>query len=195
MGNSSSTNGGGLDCAQLLQKFHDTDAAYQSASNERKEHHFPRRHAALMMVLGTPPRTRDEICDVMRIALDELAKELMIPGRLPEAVSAALANCHRAIEDLALESRIGGEKRIVEVAASEPAPSEGFVELDSEIAKLDRFAGLLAYLAKNCGGKDEQPVFFALTNSAEAIRDGLSTAVDKLIPTALTAGSKATARQ
>lgn len=183
MGNGNSTHGGGQDSAQLLRRFREVDGAYQSAPDAEKEKYFPRRHAALMTLLGTPPRTRDEIAEVMSVALDELAKDLMVPGPVPEAVAAALANCLRAIED---ESRFPAERRRIELAAAgSDAPSDVLVNLDSEIAKLDKFAGLLAYLADNSDGKLEQSMFFALMNSAEAIRDALSSAVDKLMPTTM----------
>lgn len=184
MGNGNAIYGASQDCAQLLKKFGDADAAYQSAPDAEKENHFPRRHAALMMVLGTLPRARSEIAELMCIALDELAKDLMISGPVPEAVAAALANCLRAIEDVELESPFCGERRSIELAATDGAPSDTLIELDSEISKLGKFAGLLAYLANNSDGKEEQTVFFALMNSAEAIRDALSSAVDKLIPMA-----------
>ena len=183
MGNGNSTHGGGQDSAQLLRRFREVDGAYQSAPDAEKEKYFPRRHAALMMLLGTPPRTRDEIAEVMSVALDELAKDLMVPGPVPEAVAAALANCLRAIED---KSRFPAERRSVEPAAADfGAPSDVLINLNSEIAKLDKFAGLLAYLANNSDGKLEQSMFFALMNSAEAIRDALSTAVSKLMPTTM----------
>lgn len=105
MGNGNSTYGGGQDFAQLLRRFREVDGTYQSAPDAEKEKYFPRRHAALMMLLGTPPRTRDEIAEVMSVALDELAKDLMVPGPVPEAVAAALANCLRAIENVDLEPR------------------------------------------------------------------------------------------
>jgi hypothetical protein len=120
----------------------------------------------------------------MSVALDELAKDLMVPGPVPEAVAAALANCLRANEG---ESPFPAERRIIEPAAADSdAPSDALINLDSEIAKLDKFAGLLAYLANNSDGKLEQSVFFALMNSAKAIRDALSSAVDKLMPTTMT---------
>jgi hypothetical protein len=184
MGNGNSTYGGGQESAQLLRRFREVDGAYQSASDAEKEKYFPRRHAALMALLGAPPRTRDEIAEVMSVALDELAKDLMVPGPVPDAVAAALANCLRAIED---GSCFPAERRRIELAAAgSDAPSDVLINLDSEIAKLDKLAGLLAYLANNADGKLEQSVFFALKNSAEAIRDALSSAVDKLIPTTMT---------
>jgi|SRR5688572_18288668 hypothetical protein len=186
MGNGNSTHGGGQDSAQLLRRFREVDGAYQSAPDAEKEKYFPRRHAALMMLLGTPPRTRDEIAEVMSVALDELAKDLMVPGPVPEAVAAALANCLRAIEGVDFDSRFPGEKRSIDLAATDSdAPSDVLVNLNSEIAKLDKFAGLLAYLANNSDGKLEQSMFFALMNSAEAIRDALSSAVDNLMATTM----------
>jgi hypothetical protein len=183
MGNGNSTHGGGQDSAQLLRRFREVDGAYQSAPDAEKEKHFPRRHAALMTLLGTPPRTRDEIAEVMSVALGELAKDLMAPGPVPEAVAAALANCLRALED---ESHFPAERRRIELAAAaSDAPSDVLINLDSEIAKLDKFTGLLAYLADSSDGKLEQSVFFALKNSAEAIRDALSSAVDKLMRTTM----------
>lgn len=184
MGNGNSTYGGGQDSAQLLRRFRELDGAYQSAPDAEKEKYFPRRHAALMTLLGVPPQTRDEIAEVMSVALDELAKDLMVPGPVPEAVAAALANCLQAIED---ESRFPAERRHIELAAAgSDVPSDVLINLDSEIAKLDKFTGLLAYLANSSDGKLEQSVFFALKNSAEAIRDALLSAVDKLIPTTTT---------
>jgi len=180
MGNS--TTGGGQDCTLLLQKFRDADAAYQSAPPTEKEHYFPRRHAALMMVLGIPPRTRNEIAEVMSVALDELAKELLVPGPVPEVVAAALTNCLRAIEDIDLEPRIG-PRRSIELTATVDAPSAALVDLDSEIEKLKKLAGLLSYLADNSGGKEVQSVFSALMSSVEAIQCSLSAAVDKLMST------------
>jgi hypothetical protein len=182
MGNGNSIYGASQDSAQMLKKFRDADAAYQSASDAEKESHFPPRHAALMMVLGTPPRTRSEVADLMCIALDELTKDLMISGPVPDAVAAALANCLRAIEDVELEAPFREERRSIELATTDAAPSDTLIKLDSEIRKLDKFTGLLAYLANNSNGKEEQAVFFALMNSAEAIRDALSNTVDKLMP-------------
>jgi hypothetical protein len=140
-----------------------------------------------MLVLATPPQTRDEICEVMHIALDELAKDLILAGPLPDAVAAALANCLRAIEGINLEHSMREVKVSIEpTAIDSDAPSDIAIDLDREIAKLDKFASLLAYLASNSTGKREEGVFFALMNGAEAIRDSLSTAVDKLMPAGAT---------
>jgi hypothetical protein len=187
MGNGNSTHGEGQEFAALLRRFRELDGAYQSAPDAEKEKYFPRRHAAMMMLLGTPPRTRDEIAEVMSVALDELAKELMVPGPVPQAVAAALANCLRAIEHVDPDSGFPGEKRSIEPAAAvSDVPPDAVIRLGSEIAKLDKLARLLAYLAKISDGKEEQPVFFALMNSVEAIRDGLSGAVDKLMHPTMT---------
>lgn len=173
------------ECAQRLRKFHEAHATYEAAPDSEKENHFARRHAALMLVLATPPQSRDEICGVMRIALDELAKELMLGGPLPDAVSVALANCLRAIEAISLE--LSTRDAITESPATDSdAPTDIVIDLDLEIGKLDKFASLLAYLASNSPGKREEGVFFALMNGAEAIRDSLSSAVDKLMPAGAT---------
>ena len=177
MGNS--TTGGDQDCTLLLRKFRDADAAYQSAPPTEKAHYFPRRHAAPMMVLGTPPRTRNEITEVMSVALDELAKDLLVPGPVPEVVAAAPTNCLRAIEDIDLEPRID-PRRSIELATTADAPSAALIDLDSEIEKLNKFTSLLGYLADNSGG-DVQSVFSALRNNVEVIQSSLSAAVDKLI--------------
>ena len=183
MGNGNSIYGGGQDCAQALRRFREVDAVYQSAPDTEKENHFPRRHAALMLVLSTPPQTRNDISEVMGIALHELANELMVPGPMPDAVAAALAHCHRAIENVDLRPRIRGAEPGIELATSDSdCPSEVLVQIVSEIDKLRKFADLLAYLAKNSVGKDEQSVFGALMNSVEAIKEGLSIAVAKLMP-------------
>jgi hypothetical protein len=122
----------------------------------------------------------------MRIALDELAKDLMLEGPVPRAVATALMNCLRAIEDHESIATGVGEKVGIELAVANSAPSETLVGLDLEIAKLSRFGGLLAYLAGNSGGKDVQPVFFALMDSVETICSSLSVAADRLMPTAMT---------
>jgi hypothetical protein len=181
MGNGNSTGWASSDYAQLLKKFRDADAAYQSAPDADKENHFPRRHAALMMVLGTPPRMAGEIAELMGIALDELTRHFMISGPVPEAVVGALTNCLQAIEDVDHASSIRGEKHSIEVATTEAAPSDTLIGLDCEIGKLDKLAGLLAYLAKNSHGREEEAVFLAVMNGTEAIRDALSSAVDKLM--------------
>lgn len=189
MASGASTTGVGQaqECAQRLRKFREADATYAAAPNPEKENHFARRHAALMLVLATPPQSRDEICEVMRIALDELAQDLMVPGPMPEAVAAALANCLRAIEGINPEPTMRDVKVSVEpTAIDSDIPSDAVVDLDLEIAKLDKFASLLAYLAGNATGKREEGAFFALMNGVEAIRDSLSTAVDKLMPASAT---------
>ena len=79
---------------------------------------FARRHAALMLVLGTHPSSHDEVCDIMRVALDELTKDLLHDGPVPRAVVNALdelpasprrrrravsssrKGCHRVARDL-----------------------------------------------------------------------------------------------
>jgi len=131
----------------------------------------------------------------MRIALDELAKDLMLDGPVPRAVASALSNCLRAIQSVEWEAPIPhGEKGTIEIALADSAPTEPLVDLNSEIDKLDKLAGLLAYLANNSGGKDVQAVFFALTNGVAAIRDTLAAAVDKLMPTPVMARRPASAR-
>lgn len=182
MGNGNSTYDGAQDYDLSLSKFHAADAAYEAAPDTEKENYFARRHAALMLVLGIRPRSHDEICEVMRIALDELSKDLMLDGPVPRAVAAALTNCLRAIEGIELASSSRGEKVSIELAATDSAPSEPLMDLDAEIAKLHQFASLLGYLANNSGGKDVQAVFFALMHGVEAIRDAISAAVDKLMP-------------
>jgi hypothetical protein len=186
MGNGNSTSDGTQDYVFGLSKFREADAAYEAAPDAEKENYFTRRHAALMLVLGIRPRSHDEICEVMRIALHELAKDLMLDGPVPRAVASALTNCLRAIEGFELASSFRGEKVSIELAATDSAPSEPLVDLDSEIAKLHQFASLLGYLANNSGGKDVQAVFFALMNGVESIRDTLSAAVDRLMPTTTT---------
>jgi hypothetical protein len=195
MGNGNSTGWASSDYAQLLKKFREADAAYQSAPDADKENHFPRRHAALMMVLGTPPRMAGEIAELMGIALEELTRHLMISGPVPEAVVGALTNCLRAIEDVDQAPSIRGEERSIELAATEAAPSDTVMELDCEIGKLDKLAGLLAYLAKSSHGREEEAVFLAVRNGAEAIRDALSSAVDELMLVSPSTRRQATTRR
>lgn len=105
----------------------------------------------------------------------------MISGPVPEAVVSARTNCLRAIEDVDQASSIRGEKRSIELAATEAVPLDTPMELDCEIGKLGKWAGLLAYLAKSSHGREEEAVFLAVRNGAEAIRDALSSAVDELM--------------
>ena len=166
MGNETSTSGSKDELATHLSKFREVHAAYDAAPDGEKESLFASRHASLMLALGTPPRSHDEVCGLMRVALNELAKDGMFDGPVPRAIATALTNCLRALE------RAGDKIRIHEAVAS-PLPADTPVSLDSEIMKLDRFAGLLGYLAEGSGGKDVQAVFFALMNGVEAIRDSL----------------------
>lgn len=179
---------GAQECALRISKFREAHAAYEAASDTEKQNYFARRHAALMLLLGAPPQSQDEICEVMRIALDELSKHVMLDGPVPSAVAAALSNCLRAMEHS--EDRVS-----IEQAVTDSVPPEAFTNLDSEIAKLGELTGLLAYLANNSSGKDEQAVFSALKNGAEAIGAALSTAVDKLMLSAPTRHRHAGARR
>jgi len=170
MGNDNAS--GARDGALLLARFREADAAYEAVPDAEKPKLFARRHAALMLVLGTHPRSRDEVCAVMRIALDELTRDVMLDGPVFRAVANALGNCLQAIEDdeaadISIEPHVNGSP------VSEPS-----VDLESGVAKLDSFAGLLAYLANNSGGKEMQHVFFALLTNIEAIRDTMSAAAD-----------------
>ena|SRR5215813_8618022 len=194
MGNGNSRYSEEQDCALSLSKFREADAAYETAAEDTKENHFARRHAALMLVLGTAPTSPNEIADVMRIALDELTKDLMLDGPVPRAVASALSNCLRAIERSDWEPFPRGEKTRIEIALADSGPPQLLVDLHSEIDKLDKLAGLLTYLANNSGGKDVQAVFFSLTNGVAAIRDTLAATLDKLMPTTAMALRPASAR-
>ena len=176
MGNGNSTNSTVKECAMHLSRFREAHAAYEAASDAEKESLFASRHASLMLALSTPPQSHDEICGLMRIALGELAKNGMFDGPVPRAIATALANCLRAIE-------FAGDKIRVHEAVASPLPAETPTNLDSQITKLDRFAGLLRSLAESSGGKDAQAVFFALMNGIEAIRDSLLVVSNRSIST------------
>lgn len=176
MGNSSGAKNGAL----ILARFREIDDAYEAATDAERSSFFARRHAALMLVLGTHPSSHDEICDIMRIALDELKKDLLRDGPMPHAVVNALTNCLRAIEDTAAPP-LHREKVAIELRADDPVPSEPLIDLDTGVAKLDSLAGLLTYLANSSDGKEVQPVFFALLTNVETIRDLMSGAADRLV--------------
>jgi hypothetical protein len=181
MGNAvpSGAQGGAL----LLARFHEADAAYEAAPDAEKPSLFARRHAALMLVLGTHPSSHEEVCDVMRIALDELTKDLLHEGPVPRAVANALTNCLQAIE--ANNSLFFDQAKVaIELHTNDPAPSEPIIALDAGAAKLDSLAGLLAYLANSSGGRDIQAVFLALLTNVESIRDLVSGATERIVNTA-----------
>ena len=177
MGNT--TSGGAQDGALVLARFREADNAYQAASDAEKPNLFARRHAALMLVLGTHPSSHDEVCDIMRVALHELANDLLQDGPVPRAVVNALTNCLQALEDIGAPSLHRG-KVAIELRARDTVPSDSLVDLDTGVAKLDSLAGLLAYLANNSGGKEAQAVFFALLTNVETIRDLISGTADRL---------------
>jgi hypothetical protein len=174
---------GTLDCAGHLRRFREANRAYEVALDAEKENHFARRYGALMLVLGTTPQTRDQVCDVMGIALEELAKDLTHDGPLPDAVKACLGNCLRAMQAMKQEP-----PKAIARASNAPtgfdsdAPPLSFIQMEAEIAKLDSFVGLLTYLGKHNSGKVEGEVFLSLKNSAESIGYALSSAVRKLMP-------------
>jgi hypothetical protein len=178
MGNANPS--GAQDGALVLARFREADAAYEAAPDAERPSLFARRHAALMLVLGTHPNSHDEICDVMRIALDELTKDLLHEGPVPRAVANALANCLQALEDRGAPSlhRVGAP---FELHGYDSAPSEPIVDLDTGAAKLDSLAGLLAYLANSSGGRDVQAVFLALLTNVETIRDLISGATERML--------------
>ena len=170
-------NIGARDGALVLARFREADDAYQSASDADKPSFFARRHAALMLVLGTHPSSHDEVCDVMNIAIDELTKDFLHDGPVPRAVMNALMNCLRAIEDFGAPRR--GKIAIEHANAS--VPPEPLVDLDAGVAKLDSLATLLAYLANSSGNKEVQGLFFAVLTNVETIRDHISGAADRLM--------------
>ena len=177
MGNANSS--GAQDGALVLARFRKSNDAYEAATDAERSNLFAQRHAALMLVLDTHPSSHDEVCDIMHIALDELTKDLMHDGPVPRAVANALTNCLRAIEDVGAPS-LHRERVAIELRASDSAPSEPLVDLDTGTAKLDSLAGLLAYLANSSGSKEVQAVFFALLTNVETIRDLISGAADRL---------------
>lgn len=171
-----------VNLAWELERYREANRIYESAPDSEKEMHFARRHAALMLVLGSRPKLQDDICEVMRIAVAELEKDLMHEGPLPDAVKACLATCAGAIAACKWEAL--PSKRMP--AAAGPlaldvdAPPQPLIDLESELAKLDSFASLLAYLSRNSGGKLEEGMFVALRNQAEAIKEGLAAALQAL---------------
>ena len=177
MGNT--TSGGAQDGARVLARFREANDAYEAATDAERSNLFARRHAALMLVLGTHPSSQDEVCDIMRVALHELANDLLQDGPVPRAVVNALTNCLQALEDIGAPSLHRG-KVAIELRANDSVSSEPLVDLDTGVAKLHSLAGLLAYLANNSGGKEAQAVFFALLTNVETIRDLISGAADRL---------------
>ena len=177
MGNANSS--GAHDGALVLARFREADDAYEAAPDGDKSTFFARRHAALMLVLGISPSAHDEVCEIMRIALDELTKDLLHDGPVPRAVATALSNCLRAIEDIGAPS-LHRERLPIELRVSDSVPSEPLLDLDTGTAKLDSLAGLLAYLANGAGGKELQAVFLALLTNVETVRDLISGAADRL---------------
>jgi len=175
-GNSSSAQDGAL----LLARFREADQAYETAPETEKQNYFTRRHAALMLLLGMQPRTQHEICGLLRIAINELSRHVLLDGPVPSAVANALMNCLRAIEEIDVphlhRERVAIELRVDELAQLKPP-----VDLESGIAKLDSLAGLLAYLANNSSVKDMQAVFLALLTNVETVRDGIAAAADRLM--------------
>lgn len=171
---------GTQDSALVLARFREADEAYEAAPDAEKSSLFARRHAALMLVLGTHPSSHDEICDVMRIVLDELTKDLLHEGPVPRAVVNALENCLQALEERSAPS-LHRVRAAIELHAYDSVPSEPTVDLDTGAAKLDSLAGLLAYLANNSGGRDVQAVFLALLTNVETIRDLISGATERMI--------------
>ena len=184
MGNGNSTYGGGQDSAQLLRRFREVDGAYQSAPDAEKEKYFPRRHAALMMLLGTPPRTRDEIAEVMSVALDELAKDLMVPGpcRRPWRPPWRTAFGRSRMSLLSLQRDVASSWQPLISMPRQTSLSTSIWKsrswTSSRVCSPTSPTILMA--------SSSSPMFFALMNSAEAIRDALSSAVDKLMPTTMT---------
>ena len=124
---------------------------------------------------------------LMCIVLDELTKDLVVSGPVPDAVAVAPANCLRAIEDVELEALAREERHSIELATTDAAPPDTLIELDSEIGKLDKFTGLPPDLANSSTDMEQRAAFFALMNGAQAIRDILSNPVDKLMPMTSTA--------
>ena len=178
MGNT--TSGGAQDGARVLARFREANDAYEAATDAERSNLFARRHAALMLVLGTHPSSHDEVCDIMRVALHELANDLLQDGPVPRAVVNSLTNCLQALEDIGAPSLHRG-KVAIELRANDLVLSGPLVDLDTGVAKLDSLAGLLAYLANNSGGKEAQAVFFALLTNVETIRDLISGTADRLM--------------
>lgn len=178
MGNAYSS--GAQDGALVLARFREANDAYESAADADRSGLFARRHAALMLVLGTHPSSHDEICDIMHIALGELTKDLLQDGPVPRAVVNALTNCLSVLEDIGSQP-LHREKLAKELRGTESIPSEPLVDLDAGVAKLDSLAGLLAYLANSSAGRDVQAVFFALLTNVESVRELLSGAADRMM--------------
>jgi hypothetical protein len=178
MGNAYSS--GAQDGAMVLARFREANGAYESATDAERSGLFARRHAALMLVLGTHPSSHDEVCDIMHIALGELTNDLLQDGPVPRAVVNALTNCLRVLEDIS-GPPLHREKIAIELRANESVPSEPLVDFDAGVAKLDSLAGLLAYLANSSAGRDVQAVFFALLTNVESIRDLLSGVADRMM--------------
>ena len=178
MGNT--TSGGAQDGAQVLARFREVNDAYEAATDAERSNLFARRHAALMLVLGTHPSSHDEVCDIMRVALHELANDFLQDGPVPRAVVNALTNCLQALEDIGAPS-VHRARAAIELRANQSVPPEPLVDLDTGVAKLDSLAGLLAYLANNSGAKETQAVFLALLTNVETIRDLISGTADRLM--------------
>jgi hypothetical protein len=175
---------GAANLALELERFRAANHIYESAPDSEKEMHFARRHAALMLVLTSSPTTRDDICEVLRIALAELEKDLMHDGPLPGAVKACLGTCLAAVAALKWEAppseRIHAAARPLALDAD--APPQPLIDLEGELAKLDNFASLLAYLGRNSSGKLEEGMFLALRNQIEAIKESSVAALQILRP-------------
>jgi hypothetical protein len=165
-----------------LAKFHEAHRIYETAPDVEKEMHFARRHAALMLVLTSRPKSQDDICEVMRIALDELAKDLMHDGPLPDAVKACLANCLSAVATLEprpLAPWVQTTPTSTTLSLELDAPPHSLIDMEAELAKLDSFTNLLAYIGRNSAGKVEEGLFFSLKYQVDAIRDSLNAALQK----------------
>lgn len=167
-----------------LERFREANRVYEAASDLEKEMHYARRHAALMLVLTSSPKSHDDICEVLRIALAELEKDLMHEGPLPGAVKACLDTCLAGIAALKWEAAPSKGSHVASspLALDVDAPPQPLIDMDSELAKLDSYASLLAYLGRNSTGKLEAGVFLALRNQIEAIRDSLAAALQQLRP-------------
>ena len=181
MGNTNSP--GVQDGDRILARFREADKDYESASEADKPSFFARRHAALMLLLDMHPSTHREVCEVMRVALSELAKDLMHEGPVPSAVLGSLTSCLQAVEDIGI-SLPSRENVATELRANESVPQEPLVDLDTGATKLDSLAGLLAYLANSSSGRDVQAVFLALLTNVENVRDLISGAADELVDAA-----------
>ena len=179
MGNVNS--GSVQDGLPVLARFREANDAYETATDAERSNLFARRHAALMLVLGSHPGSHSEVCDVMRVALDELENDLLQNGPVPRAVVNALNNCLQTLEHIGTPFLRREKAAPIELRANDSVPAEPLVDLDAGVAKLDSLAGLLAYLANNSSGKETQTVFFALLTNVEAIRELISGAADGLL--------------